>query len=146
MTEGTSFVCEPAPGWVDEALAEADQMSIDDLKNNEEIQKIILSSKKATMVVMIEGVPVTTVSFISKPVRRKLQNASKLSKIGGADLDQISTAMCEVLALICVDPPYNSAKTWEYLDENGGDLSSYLSDIMTGIAENSQKVKDFRRK
>lgn len=130
--------------WVEEAISEAEQMKVDELKSNLDIGAIITSDKKSETVVEINGVKIKIKSFISKPLRRKLIRAQHITE--SSDVNEVETTLYETLSELCLEKPYNDPFTWKYLDDNGADVNNCISIIMKAVAEVSKKTRDFRPK
>jgi hypothetical protein len=131
--------------FVEQAFKEADAMEIKRIKSHEGIQKILQSSDEAFTTVEIEGVQIRIRSFLTKAIRKKLQLVDRIVASEDIDMDGIETALYEILAIICLDDPYNKILTWKILDEQDKDLAGYLRIMMAKVNEVSRQAKDFRR-
>jgi len=129
--------------FVEESFAEADQMTLDKLKVNEDISKIISSSLAKIDSVDVGGAKIRFRSFLDRKLRHRLNRAQHLDESNVAETEMV---MYEALASLCVDSPFNQIQTWRYIEDAGGDVGSILKQIMEIITKNATEVKDFRKK
>lgn len=129
--------------FVEEAFAEIDQMTLDKLKVNEDVSKLISSSKAKSNTVEVGGVKIRFKSFLDRKLRHQLHG---MQQTVGDDFIKTESVMYEILAALCLDEPFNKKETWVFIEDSGGDVSGILRQIMETIAENVTNVKDFRPK
>lgn len=128
--------------FVDEAFAEIDQMTLDKLKANEDVAKLISSSKAKSDTIEVGGVKIRFKSFLDRRMRHQL---STVQKTVGDDFIKTENVMYDTLASLCLDEPFNKKETWVFIEDSGGDVSGILRKMMETITENVTNVKDFRK-
>jgi hypothetical protein len=129
--------------FVEEAFAEIDQMTLDKLKANEDVAKLISSSMAKSDTIEVGGVKIRFKSFLDRKMRHQLSNVQKTV---GDDFVKTENVMYDTLASLCLDDPFNKRETWVYIEDSGGDVSGILRQMMETITENVTNVKDFRPK
>jgi hypothetical protein len=123
--------------FVDEAFAEIDQMTLDKLKANEDVVKLISSSQAKVDTIEVGGVKIRFKAFLDRKLRHQLHGVQKTV---GSDFVKTENAMYDTLASLCMDEP------WVFIEDSGGDVSGILRQMMERITENVTNVKDFRPK
>lgn len=129
--------------FVEEAFAEIDQMTLDKLKANEDVGKLIASSKAATDTIEVGGAKIRFRSFLSRKLRHQLH---AFQQAGEVDFIKTEDTMYETLTSLCVDDPFNKKETWVFIEDSGGDVAGILRQMMEVIANKANNVKDFRPK
>jgi hypothetical protein len=129
--------------FVDEAFAEIDQMTLDKLKANEDVVKLISSSQAKVDTIEVGGVKIRFKAFLDRKLRHQLHGVQKTV---GSDFVKTENAMYDTLASLCMDEPWNKRETWVFIEDSGGDVSGILRQMMERITENVTNVKDFRPK
>jgi hypothetical protein len=128
--------------WIKESFAEADEMTKKELAENINITNIIAAGEKADSVVVVNGVNIRHKTFIARPLRRQLVKLSK--NTDDTDYEGIENTMYKTLAALCLDAPFNNPQTWSYIEEQGGDASSILAEMMKNISKAQESLKSFR--
>lgn len=130
--------------WIKEGFAEADEMTKKALEANASVAGIIASGEKAVSKITVNGIDIRHKTFIARPLRRQLVKLSKTTD--ESDYEGMENTMYKTLALLCLDPPFDNPQTWSYIEEQGGDASAILADIMANINKSQEELKSFRRK
>lgn len=130
--------------WIKEGFAEADEMTKKALEANASVAGIIASGEKAVSKITVNGIDIRHKTFIARPLRRQLVKLSKTTD--ESDYEGMENTMYKTLALLCLDPPFDNPQTWSYIEEQGGDASAILADIMANINKSQEDLKSFRRK
>jgi hypothetical protein len=117
-----------------------------ELKDNEEVQKILENIKSRHLIFDLVGVPVRTVAAFPREVRyiyERNQKRDPNMPLAFSDLEQENY---KIMAKLFLDAPYNTPEFWELFDESSGMMWGTLNAVYEGIERNEQKIGEFRKK
>jgi Flp pilus assembly secretin CpaC len=132
----------------DEAYQELEEREVKQFEEHEEIRQILSASKKIHKTIKVQGVDVQIRAFMPRSVRLKLLklgNALKAAKTA-EEAQKAESAVYPILAEMCIEDPYNTAKLWVFLDKEIGCAQQAVIDIMEAVNSTDKQIEDFRGK
>jgi hypothetical protein len=116
------------------------------LAANEDVKKLIASANKIHKVIRIGDINVRIRAFMPRGVRLKVLKAGTILKKVKTDEDVLNAdkLVYPIIAEMCLDFPYNKAKTWEDVDEKTGVAQKVLLDIMEVVNSTEKSIETFR--
>jgi hypothetical protein len=117
-----------------------------ELESNELVQRILENEKKRCLIFDLAGEPIKIVAAFPRAVRYFYEQQRKRPKDTQVDFADIETDGYNIMAQLCLDAPFNTAKFWEYYDINTGKFWGVFNSIYEGIEKSEEKIGDFREK
>lgn len=131
-------------GFVEESFEEIPDLEKQKILSDEKV-KALISQKSARISEKKYGdVTIRFRTSVTKSLRKRLVRAKKyLENESG-----VEEFLYETLAVVCVDEPFNDARTWAVYDgeqtEDGIGALEIFTDIMSEISRQTEMVKGFR--
>jgi len=116
------------------------------LEASEDVKKLIASANKIHKVIKIGDIEIRIRAFMPRSVRLKVLKAGTILKKIRTDEDVLAAdkLVYPIIAEMCLDSPYNIAKTWESVDEATGVAQKVLLDIMEVVNSTEKSIETFR--
>jgi hypothetical protein len=139
---------------LDQAFRELDEEEVKGFEGFGDIEKVIKRSEKQFKSIRLtDGTDAVEIRFratIPLVLRGKMQ-AQYQQMIAAVEdeealpgVDTQVRPMCELLAAICPDVPWNDWRSWAYLEKRCGETSALFKRIMKTIEGDEQKFQRFR--
>lgn len=129
--------------FVEESFEEIPELERQEILKNEKVRSLI-TQKSAQISEKVYGT--VTIRFRTS-INKKLRNRLIQSKtsLAGGDMDEF---LYGTLAMMCVDEPWTSWKTWavydEELPEDGIGALEIFTDILVEVKNQTESIKGFR--
>jgi hypothetical protein len=124
--------------------AELNQMLTEErkkiLEGDEVVRKLILSSKERYKVVKIGETDVRIRPTIPRDVRREIEKITKED----SSVEESEVLMYELISKMCLDDPFDKPSTWEYIDDQTGQVMEFLASIYKEALSTESQIKSFR--
>jgi len=117
------------------------------VESNVEMQEMIKAKGTLVKEVQVGSMRLKIVPFASRKMRRRiLKVGTEFQAIKTeAELDAGERQLYEVLAEICLEPPYNNWQAWLYFDEKtDGGAINVLYALMSEVMNVEGNLKKFR--
>ncbi len=124
--------------------AKLDEIIEKDMKQNEEITRLITTSSEKQNTIEIEGLTLKVPGIIPRSVRHEIARVQKKGDM--VDMEELEEDTYFLLSILCQNEPYNHPETWEYIDNKTGLAIDILRELLNKGFANDEKVKSFRRK
>jgi len=111
------------------------------LEQDENVRKMILSSKERYKIVRIGETDVRIRPTIPRDVRRQIEVITK----SDSSVEESEVLMYSLIARMCLDDPFDKADTWEFIDNSTGEAMSFLSEIYKEALNTESEIRNFRR-
>ena len=140
---------------LDQAFRELDEEEIQGFEGFGEIEKVLRRSEKQFKSIRLtDGADAVEIRFRATiPLTLRGQMQAQYTRLIDTVEDEGSLPavdaqvrpMCELLAQICPDAPWNDWRSWAYLEKKSGETGNLFKQIMKVIEGDDQKLKGFRR-
>lgn len=135
--------------FVEDSFKELEEIEKQQLLSDEKVRAILTSSSTEYGSIIYGGVTIRFKLFIDKKLRHRMitMKGSFDNVDDESSLNATEKAIYELLGELCVDPPFNSWKTWAMIDERAGGVGGVQTlfvKIMGEIGRLAQDVKSFR--
>ena len=127
-------------------LSRLKDFELKELESNETVQKIIENARQRSLTFDLVGEPIRVVCAFPREVRyfyEQNRTRTDKDKLKFSDVEHDAYG---IMALLCLDSPYNTAQFWEYFDSNTGMFWGIFNSIYQGVEKNEEKIGDFRKK
>ena len=111
------------------------------LEQDENVRKMILSSKERYKIVRIGETDVRIRPTIPRDVRRQIEVITK----SDSSVEESEVLMYSLIARMCLDDPFDKADTWEFIDNSTGEAMNFLSLIYKEALNTESEIRNFRR-
>lgn len=130
----------------EEEFKKLDAAEIKALEENEELKSLITSVKTLSKSIRLGNKDIRIKAYMRKQLRTKFIKVSKkLGEIEGVEeVESIERLFYPLVAAMCLDPPFNEAKTWQYIDEQEGCIQDVTMKIIAEVNNTDVKIKSFR--
>jgi|WetSurMetagenome_2_1015567.scaffolds.fasta_scaffold01555_15 hypothetical protein len=125
----------------DEILKNLDDLERKEVMDNEQVRNILANAHARYKTIDVLGEKVKIRSLIDRNIRHYLEEKSKVTE---GSLDETEMSMYEVIAKMCIDPPFNRIETWEYLDTTSGVAPDAMKAIFEINEAEEKKIKKFQ--
>lgn len=129
--------------FVEEAFGEIDQQEREETLRNEKVRSLLTQRSARISEKNYGDVTIRFRTSITKRLRARLSKISPNIK-----QEEMNQFLYETLALMCVDEPFTSWKTWavydEELDEGGVGAFEILTDILVEVKSQTESIRGFR--
>lgn len=132
----------------DEAFGELEQVEIKEIESHEEVKKLISNQSSLNKQIVVGGIPIKIKAYMPRTVRIKIMKAGNdLKKCKNEeDISKIERRLYPIIASMCIDDPFDKAKTWAYVDEKTGCIQDVIYKIVSEVHKLDEDVKSFRGK
>ncbi len=113
-----------------------------DFKENAQLKAIIAGHKAKRVSVKQGDVEIFILPALPKGLRDRIVKIAREYESG--DIERADEEVYEVMAEICLDPPYTKAAAWKYIDEETGAVPDVLKQMIERIAGTENTAKRFR--
>ena len=120
---------------------ELEQAEYKDFKENAELKAIIAGQRAKKTTIKIGEIEVYITPSLKKGLRDKL---IKIAKQYETEPEMADEEVYESLSQICLDPPYNKAAAWRYIDEETGMVPQIMMQIIEKITTVEGAAQRFR--
>lgn len=117
-----------------------------DLRDNEEVQKILQNAKERYQIFDLCGVPVRVVCAFPREVRYIYEKNRKRDPNTPIEFSEVEQENYKVMSMFFLDPPYNTPEFWELFDSDNGMMWGHLNAVYEGIEESERRIGSFRKK
>lgn len=130
----------------DSEFKKLDDFEIKKYEENEEIKTLLSSARKSYKFIDVGGRKIKIRAYMQKATRKKLIKVGKAyNKTEDVeDIDIIEAMFYPIVAEMCIDPPFNDPKAWQYIDEQEGCIEDVVSKILAAVNETEGGIKSFR--
>jgi hypothetical protein len=113
---------------------------------NDEVKQLLSSVRTTYKSIKVGNKDIRIRSYMTKPIRKRFLKISKdLSDIESIEqVEEIERRYYPLVAAMCVDAPYNEAKTWQYIDEQEGIIQDITMKILVEVNKADSDIKSFR--
>jgi hypothetical protein len=125
----------------EEILKNLDDLERKEVMDNEQVRNILSNAHARYKTIDVLGEKVKIRSLIDRNIRHYLEDKSKVTE---GSLDETEMSMYEVIAKMCIDPPFNRTETWEYLDTTSGVAPDAMKAIFEINEAEEKKIKKFQ--
>lgn len=131
---------------IDEEFKKLDEVEIKEFEKNEELMGLLSNMRTSYKKINFAGKDIRIRSYMAKQIRKRILKISHdiqdVQDIEG--LEAIEKRLYPLIAAMCIDAPYNDAKTWQYLDDNEGCIQDVTSKILLEVNKTDKEIKTFR--
>jgi len=124
----------------EDRIKKLDEMVSQDTESNEEIKALLTKFKTAPREIEVFGIKLKVIPTIPRNLRKEIAKFESMYN----DIEATEEHTYRILSKICVDPPFNSPETWEYLDEKTGTVPEIMREIFNEAYNLEKKIKKFR--
>jgi hypothetical protein len=130
----------------DEAFKELEKREVKTIEENESIKRLLSSSSTVFKEIKIGDQSIRVKAFMPRAVRMRLLKTGNALKNAKSDdqILKIESQIYPIIAAMCIDPPFNNAKTWVYLDEKIGCAQNVLIEILGEVTVTDKSIEKFR--
>jgi hypothetical protein len=121
--------------------AKLDKIVGDDKEAGERVKKILLNVKDRYKIVIVGDEEVKIRPTIPKSLRHDLE---QIQKHDYSTLDDVESAMYNLISQMCIESPFNDKCTWEIIDDETGIAMEVLTDIYNTALSTEAEIKRFR--
>jgi len=119
-----------------------EQEEYKDFKENAQLKAIIAGHNAKRVSVKQGDIEIFIRPALRKGLRDRIVKIAKEYESG--DIENADQEIYDVMAEICLDPPYNNPAAWKYSDEETGAVPDVLKQMIEKIAGVEQTAKRFR--
>lgn len=125
---------------------ELDAIIAEDSEGSRKIYELITSIKKQYLTVKVGEFELKVVATLPQSARY-LQ--IKLRGLGAKEentetVDEFTDLLCESLASMCVEAPFNSPESWKIVDKETGGVPEIFGKVVSAINSSEKKIIEFR--
>jgi hypothetical protein len=131
---------------VNEEFKKLDAVEVKLMEENEEVKSLLNSINTSCKNIKMGEVNIRIKAFMPKKLRSAFMKVGgEVSKIEGIEgLDAVEREFYPLVAQMCVDAPFNNAKTWQFIDERQGCITEVVMKIIAEVNSTDVKIKSFR--
>jgi hypothetical protein len=130
----------------DAAFNELEQTEVKFIEKNEEVKKLISNQSSLHKEIVVGNTTIKIRAFMPRATRIRIMKAGNDQKKVKTeeDLVKIEKRLYPIVASMCLDDPFNKAKTWEYIDEKIGCIQDVILKIVSAVHKVDEDIKSFR--
>jgi hypothetical protein len=121
-----------------------DEAVLKDIKELEDVKKLVATTKRQTKSITIGGVEVKILAAIPRPIRAKIDIISQSIKTEAGVTSDVEKELYQIMAELCVEAPWTNALTWEYVDNETGETPRVFAKIIETMYADELKAANFR--
>lgn len=130
----------------DAEFKKLEEVEVKTLEDNEELKSLLNSVKIASKTIRLGNKDIRIRAYMKKNVRMRFIKISKqLGDIENVEtVEKIEQQFYPLVAAMCLDPPYNESKTWQFIDDKEGCIQDVTMKIIAEVNSTDVKIKSFR--
>ena len=133
---------------VNEEFKKLDAVEVKLMEENEEVKSLLNSISTSCKNITIGEANIRIKAFMPKRLRSAFMKVGgEISNIEGIEgLEEVEQKFYPLVAQMCVDAPFNDAKSWQFIDERQGCIQEVVMKIIAEVNSTDVKIKSFRGK
>jgi len=124
------------------SMDELKQEDYKDFQENAELKAIIAGQQAKSCTLDVNGIEIKFKAAIPKGLRDRLIKVARQYEMG--EVEKADEEIYEILAQICINPPFTNPKSWKYIDLETGEVPNLMQSMIEKITKLEGAAKSFR--
>jgi hypothetical protein len=121
-----------------------DEAVLKDIKELEDVKKLVATTKKQVKSITIGGVEVKIMAAIPRPIRARIDIVGQTIRTGEVVTPEIEKELYQIMAELCIEAPWKNPLTWEYIDNETGETPRVFTKIIETMYSDELRAANFR--